>query len=200
MGGIGSGRRSAGAADTVDDCCAMDVRFLAREGLLTPGRSSNLRWMRDGDAVASVRVSAEADRVVLSYRWRRFGAAWQAADYPVALGWTRCNFGARRPWFICPIDGCGRRIALLYIGNAGIFTCRRCGALTYPCQREETGERAARQADKIRDRLGWPPGILNGPGGKPKGMHWRTFERLAARHDALVDVCTGKMRARLDGL
>ncbi len=26
----------------------------------------------------------------------------------------------------------------------------------------------------------WEPGILNGHGGKPKGMHWRTYERLTS--------------------
>jgi hypothetical protein len=35
-------------------------------------------------------------------------------------------------------------------------------------------------------RLHWEPGILNGGGGKPKWMRWRTFERLAAEHDAFV--------------
>lgn len=35
-------------------------------------------------------------------------------------------------------------------------------------------------------RLGWEPGILNGEGSKPKRMRWRTSERLATKHDALV--------------
>jgi hypothetical protein len=25
-------------------------------------------------------------------------------------------------------------------------------------------------------------------GGKPKGMHWKTYQRLKSRHDALVQV------------
>lgn len=31
-------------------------------------------------------------------------------------------------------------------------------------------------------------GILNGSSLKPKGMHWKTFWRLKAEHDALVQV------------
>jgi hypothetical protein len=27
---------------------------------------------------------------------------------------------------------------------------------------------------------------LNGDGGKPKGLHWKTYERLKSQHDALV--------------
>ena len=34
--------------------------------------------------------------------------------------------------------------------------------------------------------MGWEPGILNGEGGKPKWMRWRTFERLAVQHEELV--------------
>lgn len=44
--------------------------------------------------------------------------------------------------------------------------------------------RATRRADRLRERLGWEPGILNGTGDKPKGMHWRTSERLKASHNA----------------
>ena len=35
-----------------------------------------------------------------------------------------------------------------------------------------------RRADTIRRRLGWCAGIANPPGDKPKGMHWRTYNRL----------------------
>jgi hypothetical protein len=36
--------------------------------------------------------------------------------------------------------------------------------------------------------MGWEAGILNGDGGKPKGMHWKTYQRLKNHHDALVQV------------
>ncbi len=79
------------------------------------------------------------------------------------------------------------RVAVLYGG--GIFACRKCYQLAYPSQREDTGNRAARRAHRIRDRMGWPGSILEGSGwGKPKGMHWRTYERLCDEHDTLEDV------------
>ncbi len=95
------------------------------------------------------------------------------------------NLGGKRPWFLCPARGCGKRVAVLYGG--AIFACRHCHQLAYPSQRGAGYDRAARRADKIRARLGWKLGILNPKGWeKPTGMHWCTFERLNAEHDAFV--------------
>ncbi|MEF8727222.1 MAG: hypothetical protein V5B34_03250 [Accumulibacter sp.] len=135
--------------------------------------------------------------MTLSYRYKTGGADWQTMDYPVWLEWTACTLGGRRAWFRCPANGCGRRVALLYLGGAGIFACRHCYRLAYACQRETADDRAARRADRIRDRLGWQAGILNPSGSKPKGMHWRTFERLTAEHNAFVGVSLAGMSARL---
>ena len=41
-----------------------------------------------------------------------------------------------------------------------------------------------RRAEKLRDRLQWPPGILEGSGwGKPKHMHHATYRRLVAEYE-----------------
>jgi hypothetical protein len=135
--------------------------------------------------------------VTLIYRHKSGGNDWQPMDYPVRLEWTACTLGGRRAWFRCPANGCGRRVALLYLGGAGIFACRHCYRLAYACQRETADDRAARRADSIRERLGWQAGILNLNGGRPKGMHWRTFNRLTAEHDAFVGVSLAGMSARL---
>lgn len=59
----------------------------------------------------------------------------------------------------------------------------------------------------MRKRLGSEAEILNGNGGKPKGMHWATFMRLQARHDAHVNQSLAGAMAkfevvmdRLDGI
>lgn len=207
MSGMGSGRRYQGGKDTTSDMRALDVRRLQRDGLLTPGQAFGWNWTRNGEEVASIQVRTEADRVILNYRSRSNGGDWQPMEYPVHLEWTGCNLGGRRAWFLCPANGCGRRVALLYLGSAGIFACRHCYRLAYACQRESNYDRQARRADKIRERLGWEPGILNGSGWKPKGMHRRTFERLTAEHDTFVGVSLagmaerfGLMNRQFDGL
>jgi hypothetical protein len=78
-----------------------------------------------------------------------------------------------------------------------VFACRQCNSLAYRSQREADDDRAARRADKLRKRLGWESGILNGNGWKPKGMHWRTFARLRAGHDAHVSAALAGMAAKL---
>jgi hypothetical protein len=185
MGGIGSGRHwHYDAAQTTDDYLALDIRRWKRDGLLTPGRWLGWQWSRNGSQIAAIRARVETDRVVLVYRHRPGGADWKHEEYPVYLGWTPCHLAGQRPWFLCPASGCGRRVAILYGG--GIFACRQCHQLSYPSQREPDDERATRRADRMREKLGWEPGILNGRGWKPKGMHWRTFDRLTAQHDAFV--------------
>jgi len=41
------------------------------------------------------------------------------------------------------------------------------------------------------------PGFLHGNGLKPKGMHWRTFERLQASHDTYMAVSLAEMSRML---
>ena len=69
--------------------------------------------------------------------------------------------------------------------------------LSYPTQKESSGDRASTAANKLRKRLGWPAGIAHGDGGKPKGMHWETFWQLKSRHDALVEVSLYDMSRKL---
>lgn len=186
MGGSGSGRHwHCGARALTTDYQSIDVRRLRRKGLLKPGSVFCLRWSRGNKVVAAVDGRTLGDRIILGYRYRRGDQDWVENRYPVDLEWTDCHFGGQRPWFRCPAAGCTRRVAILYGG--GIFACRDCLDLAYPSQNESEFDRAARRADRIRRRLGWQPGILNAAGWKkPKGMHWRTFSRLVALHDAHV--------------
>jgi hypothetical protein len=194
MGGWGRGSWQSGKS-TTSAYRALDVRRLQRDGLLTAGNAFGWTWSRNGEEIASIRMRVGEDRVTLIYRIRDYGGEWQPMEYPVFLEWTACHLGGRRAWFRCPARGCGRRVAVLYGGS--IFACRYCHRLAYDSQRERKDDRLTRRADKIRQRLGWEPGILNGDGDKPKGMHWRTFERLKAKHDAFSNAALAGMAERL---
>jgi hypothetical protein len=149
-----------------------------------PGYAGAWRWTRNGRVVASIRMRAEEDCVILTC-WRQTGyEKWTDEQYPVRLVRTRCNLGGSRAWFLCPSLGCGRRVAILY--GVETFACRYCHQLAYASSVESECERAARRVNRSGARLGWAAGIFGGFGLKPKGMHWETFYRLAAEHNLLA--------------
>ncbi|MBK7463339.1 MAG: hypothetical protein IPJ50_11980 [Betaproteobacteria bacterium] len=180
MGGYGSGRQST--KRTTSSFLRLDIQTLKRDGMLTPGRTSRVYWLRRGSEIASIKVRAEGSRVVIAYRSEIRNGEWQEKEYPVQIERTDCNLGGQRVWFWCP--DCGRRVAVLY--GREVFTCRHCRNLAYASQRETDNDRAIRRADNIREKLGWGIGIANPEGGKPKGMHWKTYWHLRDRYNALV--------------
>lgn len=187
MGGYGSGRWGRRLTKgTTDEALRLDVRWLARKGLIVPGAAGSLvvACCQGGEPAGSVAVGYDGGRpgaVVLDYGVRRGeGAPWEPVRELVALARTPCRFGGERPWFRCP--GCLGRRAVLF-GAGGRFRCRACHGLAYDSTRESARERDRRRADALRRRIGSEPGALDAPG-KPKGMHPRTFGRIVAEINA----------------
>jgi hypothetical protein len=132
MGGPGSGRRRD-SKDTTSSFLQLDVRWLQRRGLLAPGRTFSLQWTPENKRVASIRVHTEQDRVFLFYQHRaNHEDDCRSEEYPIVLEWTRCHYGGMRAWFLCPVRGCGRRVAILH--GSDIFACRHCHKLAYESQ------------------------------------------------------------------
>jgi len=193
MGGFGSGRRLQ-SKNTTNVYRQLDIRKLQREGLLKPGRIFSRQWKSGNKTMATVNVHTKINKITLSYKQRSNGNEWKDVSYTVWLDWTWCNYGDWRAWFLCP--GCGRRVAILYCG--AVFACRHCYKLAYSCQRETSLDRVARRANRIRRRLCWEEGILNLPDGKPKGMHWNTFERLTHQHNRFLGASLDGMSQQLN--
>jgi hypothetical protein len=75
MGGEGSGNwYRFDKKTTTGECQSVDVRYLHREGLLTPVHWFSLRWSRAGRETGSIRGVVDGDerpeRVILLYRCR----------------------------------------------------------------------------------------------------------------------------------
>jgi len=183
LGGPGSGRWYRWhTKDTVEGCRRLDVRDWQRRGLLRPGTWFSWSWWNgDSVQVASINVQVQQTRVLLLYRVRRQGEDWQDIEEPVPVAWTVCRYGGERSWFICPgvvlNRICRRRVAILY-GAGRYFLCRHCYNLVYASQREDHATRLISRAQKIRRRLGGSASLMEPFPEKPKGMYWRTYERL----------------------
>jgi hypothetical protein len=119
---VSGNRWRYGAKCTTDSYRTLDVRQCARAGVLRPGFWGAWQWKRDEETVASIRMRAEQDYLVLTYKHRTGGEDWKDEEYPVRIVNTPCNLGGSRAWFICPAARCGRRVAILYGG--GILACR----------------------------------------------------------------------------
>jgi len=131
----------------------------------------------------------ELDRLLedrLIYRTRRQGEEWKDIDELFPFLYTATNFAGRRQWLRCLL--CGRRCRILYGG--AYFRCRRCYGLKFESQYEPAWLRGISRAQKIRERYGGS-GSLDEPfPAKPKGMHWRTYDRLFAEDERLSAIWT----------
>lgn len=175
MGGYGSGNRRKKHKAT-SDFPSIDIRLLQRKACLNTGHShiSELVYETHRE---SINIKTEYDWLIIDYHYRFGKNKVDHTNYTFKIDWMPCNYGGKRAFFLCP--SCEQRVALLYCVNH--FACRHCHDLTYACQGENAENRYARQANKIREKLGWKYGILNGMGSKPKGMHMETFEQLAGK-------------------
>ena len=177
MGGPGSGRFSG--RGTTDGSQPLDIRRIYRAGLLAPGRLFSWQWSIGGKPYSNIRARVEGDRVVLIYRSRRRGDTdWQDVEQPVRVDHTPCNYGGTRPWWRCP--SCNRRVAVIYSPGER-YACRHCYRLGYETQRSNFYDRGLLKAQRIRIKLGGTANMTIPFPWKPKGMHWRTYERMRAR-------------------
>jgi hypothetical protein len=91
--------------------------------------------------------------------------------------------GGQRAYFLCD---CGRTVGKLYAPFGYPWRCRHCYGLTYATRQAAPRYRLILKAQKIRERLGADLGVINAFPDKPKGMHWRRYNRLRAVHDQAV--------------
>jgi len=207
MGGFGSGRPGGSGRDKVEYSRSIDVNRLQKAGCLRSGWSGRWQWSQDGERMAWINLRAEFDRLQLSYRVRVAGGEWESIEEPVRIVRVPCRFGGARPYFICPgvVNGiaCGRRVAKLH-GPGRYFLCRHCYRLAHASQSEGQWDRTLRRANKIKQRLGGDPGMAAPFPPKPKGMWWRTYERLRDEYfDAeriateAFEICAEQLYARI---
>lgn len=177
----------------LEDLIRLDVRWLAREGLLRPGRQSVVTWG------TKARVGVDAGHEHFRLRYTQDGAQH---DHLITLRRTACHYGGHRTWVVCAASRCRRRSAVLYL-HKGQFVCRRCTGLLYASQQASADWRLSIQSWKLRSRLGCDWGPLDIPATdllKPKGMHHATFVRMVNRLADIERKDQARFMARIPGL
>lgn len=131
------------------------------------GKSLSCRWyLNDLIRVTTQMILAQTGKPKEEYFIMKHGGNGSAK---VLFARTACNYGGYRIWFVCP--ECNRRTSALYIG-LGRYACRRCWRLPYQSQ-------SRGKVDRLLDRAEEIESMIEGEyGEKPKGMHWKTYERL----------------------
>ncbi len=112
---------------------------------LTPDRR---RGRQTTDQVPAVDIRSMKRAGLIAPGQKRIGGG--PNNLPgIDLEWTSCNYGGSRPWFICPGEGCGRRVAILY-GPTLPPLCRQCRGLCYASQRPEQADGREARAGSSR--------------------------------------------------
>ena len=161
-------------------------KYLPSPGNMVRTVSGGIRWMSSFDSESSIgfRITVgNENNIVLSYVFTDpFTSKKEDINERVSLTFTRCHFGGKRYWFICPLNReeryCGRRVGVLYSVNK-YFGCRWCANVAYSAQHKGGKNRwpsvsitKVEEAERRIGRLFYR--------GKPTRKYLR-FRRLEAR-------------------
>jgi hypothetical protein len=171
----GDGRR------TVEQTRVIEIGTLRRAGYIGQPASNWWKW-RDKAYVVGIWPS----------HWK--GGCVQLPNQILRTVQVSWRFGGQRFYFVCE---CGRRVEKLHATSGRPWRCRHCYRLTYATRQATPRDRHIINVQKIREQLGGSPSLLDGFPPKPKGMHWRRYQRLRTRHDAETEQALGMTAARI---
>jgi hypothetical protein len=145
----------------------VDVRRWARSGYFERDSYFSWGWNCGGEPSGNINVQSTPDSATLIYRIKdRYNDEWQDKRQVVPVVRTPCAYGGSRKWFRCPV--CARRCELLYL-RAYRFACRKCQRIAYTSQSGGTMDRLMNKSHKLQAKVA---------DGRPKGMRWRTYDRI----------------------
>ena len=193
MGGYGSGRNGFCTTAKVDEGLKIDINKLKRDGMLNLNscRSGGIKWTRLSTGEKTASIGYETNTLDPENMWMRvnythtsyYDDETNEMDYKIGLETTQPNYGGKRLWFICPLTY--KRAGVLFSPSGSKwFASRHAYNLKYQSQSRSPHDRAIDRMWKLKNKLGG-----NEYWRKPKGMHWKTFQRMVEEiHDA-EEVC-----------
>lgn len=176
----------------VESALRLDLARLNRWGWLKPGclTSGRMTWTYPWGDARSARVTVSLPGAAITVS---FDDEERAQLIPLAS--TVQAYGGVRWWLLCPRTR--RSCRALYLPNGGrYFASRQAWRLVYRSQQMSPEDRAWHRVHRLSAAIGtcyeadeWE---------KPKGMHWRTFERKAHALEAAHAVVDAYFLARCE--
>lgn len=164
----------------------VDVRLWARSGYFDRVSYFSWGWNRGGEPSGNITVQSSPDSATLIYRIKDlYRDEWHDKRQVVPVVRTACSYGGDRKWFECPV--CQRRCELLYL-RAYRFACRKCQRVAYTSQSGGPMDRLMQKAHTLQARI---------EDGRPKGMRWRTYQRIWERVHEIEDLVDRQFLIRL---
>ena len=174
---------------TTDGFWQFKIGILKKYGLFDGAlrRNGEWSWSRNGEVCS--RIGYELNTLDEYSAWMRVHytntRTKEPYDYKIRLSFTQPNYGGKRWWLHCPVERCGRRVGVLYMGN--VFGCRHCYNIAYSTQNESPPFRLLSRAQKIHKQLGGD-GCVDDWIAKPKGMHHKTYEKKLAEMQQIYEI------------
>jgi len=198
MGGYGSGNYYRSKKMVLEDCLCLDINRMVKQGSIQPDTYCNGSWIwtvKDtGEQTSSISYTSDTRdprNMYLNVRYTIVSTD-EKHDYNIQIECTQLHFGGHRYWFVCPYTG--RRVTKLYGAHgADKYGSRHAFNLSYASQSENRTDRAFRKRWKILDKLDGEYDDLI----KPKGMHWKTYERLTDKYSLNEQIINRGMLAFL---
>lgn len=186
MGGYLSGRQ-ASSRPSIEDHYSIDVCLLYRRGFLEPG-VENVFWFPDGyEVLIACRTNYRGWPLCITVVYLSRLPEGKVRLMKEVIGVEMVdvlNGRAQRPYFHCP--KLGKRVGVLILGNKG-FAHRTYYRYLYRIQRQGHFDRSVTSGRKVKEKLGGSDReAATDPPDRPKGMQWKTFNRLRKKHAKAV--------------
>lgn len=177
----------------------IDLAWMLRMGFASDGfeRTGTLSWSCRGEPAGNISYTANIRDPENAWMELRFSttrhSSGEKIDHVqhVRMSFTKPNFGGKRWWMQCPVNG--SRVGKLYCPRgAETFASRTAWPLGYHSQRITERDKPFEALFKLQKRLGCKEGWEQ-PIRRPKGMWRRTYKRLERQYWELDRECSAQM-------
>ena len=167
------GRSSGYGRRTVEQTRSIDINQLRRGGYV--GKPPSNWWVTRNELYK------------VGFRPKHWNDNAITLDHQILeITYIPWRFGGKLAYFACP---CGKRVRKLFSPHGQQWRCRTCYDLTYATRQASHRDRLLIKAQKIREQLGGSPSMFDEFPARPKGMHWRRYNKLRQAHDQASDAC-----------